>query len=106
MVHLGVRALRVLLPQMTFGALGLALVAAGAQPAGAQAGTVAGTVLDTKSGRPLADAIVVVEGTQSGARTGVRGDFLKGVTAERLVVLDLARILADPKIIVHEEVEA
>ena len=38
--------------------------------------------------------------------TGVRGDYLKGVTAERLVVLDLARILADPKIIVHEEVEA
>jgi purine-binding chemotaxis protein CheW len=38
--------------------------------------------------------------------TGVRSDFLKGVTAERLVVLDLARVLADPKIIVHEEVEA
>src|SRR5882672_3736750 len=38
--------------------------------------------------------------------TGVRGDYLKGVTAERLVVLDLARILADPKIIVHEEVES
>ena len=38
--------------------------------------------------------------------TGVRSDYLKGVTAERLVVLDLARMLADPKIIVHEEVEA
>ena len=38
--------------------------------------------------------------------TGIRGEYLKGVTAERLVVLDLARILADPKIIVHEEVEA
>lgn len=37
--------------------------------------------------------------------TGVRSEYLKGVTAERLVVLDLARILADPKIIVHEEVE-
>jgi purine-binding chemotaxis protein CheW len=37
--------------------------------------------------------------------TGIRGDYLKGVTADRLVVLDLARILADPKIIVHEEVE-
>ena len=37
--------------------------------------------------------------------TGVRGDYLKGVTAECLVVLDLARILADPKIIVQEEVE-
>jgi purine-binding chemotaxis protein CheW len=37
--------------------------------------------------------------------TGIRGEYLKGVTAERLVVLDVARILADPKIIVHEEVE-
>jgi purine-binding chemotaxis protein CheW len=35
--------------------------------------------------------------------SGIRADFLKGVTAERLVVLDLGRILADPKIIVHEE---
>jgi purine-binding chemotaxis protein CheW len=39
------------------------------------------------------------------AFTGIRSAFLKGVTAERLVVLDVARILADPKIIVDEEVE-
>jgi len=37
--------------------------------------------------------------------TGIRGEYLKGVTADRLVVLDVGRILADPKIIVHEEVE-
>lgn len=37
--------------------------------------------------------------------TGIRSEYLKGVTAERLVVLDAARILADPKIIVSEEVE-
>ena len=37
--------------------------------------------------------------------TDIRGEYLKGVTAERLVVLDLDRILADPKIFVHEEVE-
>ena len=37
--------------------------------------------------------------------TGIRADYLKGVTAERLVVLDMDRMLADPKIIVHEEVE-
>ena len=37
--------------------------------------------------------------------TGVRGEYLKGVTAERLVILDVARILLDPRIIVHEEVE-
>lgn len=37
--------------------------------------------------------------------TGIRADYLKGVNDERLVVLDIDRILADPKIIVHEEVE-
>lgn len=37
--------------------------------------------------------------------TGIRADYLKGVTAERLVVLDLDRILTDPKIMVQEEVE-
>lgn len=37
--------------------------------------------------------------------TGIRGAYLKGVTAERLVVLDLERILTDPAIIVHEEVQ-
>jgi purine-binding chemotaxis protein CheW len=37
--------------------------------------------------------------------TDIRGDYLKGVTAERLVVLDLASLLADPRIIVNEDVE-
>lgn len=37
--------------------------------------------------------------------TGIRGDYLKGVTAEGLVVLDLARILADPKIVVRDNVD-
>jgi purine-binding chemotaxis protein CheW len=37
--------------------------------------------------------------------TGIRSDYLKGVTAERLVVLDLTRVLTDPKIVVHDEVE-
>lgn len=37
---------------------------------------------------------------------GIRSEYLKGVTAERLVVLDVLRILADPKIIVHEEVDS
>jgi len=37
--------------------------------------------------------------------SGIRSDYLKGVTAERLIVLDLDAILTDPKIIVHEEVE-
>ena len=37
--------------------------------------------------------------------TGLREEYLKGVTAERLVILDVARILHDPGIIVHEEVQ-
>lgn len=36
--------------------------------------------------------------------TGIREEYLKGVTGERMVVLDGARILADKHIVVHEEV--
>jgi purine-binding chemotaxis protein CheW len=35
--------------------------------------------------------------------TGVRGDYLKGVTAERLIVLDLTRVLADPTLIIDDK---
>lgn len=38
--------------------------------------------------------------------TGIREQYLKGVTAERLVILDAARLLADDNILVHEQVEA
>ncbi|HWP47221.1 MAG TPA: chemotaxis protein CheW [Candidatus Limnocylindrales bacterium] len=37
--------------------------------------------------------------------TGVREEYLKGVTRERLVILDAERILSDKSLIVHEEVE-
>ena len=37
--------------------------------------------------------------------TGIRAEYLKGVTAERLVVLDLDRILTDPRIMVQEDVQ-
>lgn len=36
--------------------------------------------------------------------TGIHSDYLKGVTANHLMVLNLDRILEDPRIIVHEEV--
>lgn len=36
--------------------------------------------------------------------TGVREDYLKGVTAERLVVLDAQKLLHHDNIVVHEEV--
>ncbi len=36
--------------------------------------------------------------------TGIREDYLKGVTPDCLIILDAARILEDRNIIVHEEV--
>jgi purine-binding chemotaxis protein CheW len=60
----------------------------------------------------LADVIVSVRGIPAESLqpslptlTGIRADYLKGIGADRLVVLDLERILADPRIIVHEEIE-
>ena len=60
----------------------------------------------------LADAIVgvrsiAVDSLQPSlpTLTGIRAEYLKGVTSDALVVLDLARLMADPKIIVDEEVE-
>ena len=34
---------------------------------------------------------------------GIRGEFLKGVTHDRLIVLDGGKLLCDKKLIVHEE---
>ena len=36
--------------------------------------------------------------------TGIRAEYLRGVTPERLVILDAARLMADQKLIVYEEV--
>lgn len=38
--------------------------------------------------------------------TGIRADYLKSVTGDRLIILDLARFLADPRIIVNDEAES
>lgn len=38
--------------------------------------------------------------------TGVHAEFVQGVTRDRLVVLDAAKMLADNRIMVHEEVES
>jgi purine-binding chemotaxis protein CheW len=35
--------------------------------------------------------------------TGIRQEYLRGVTADRLVVLDAARLLADPNIVVRHD---
>lgn len=37
--------------------------------------------------------------------TGIREEYLKGITGERLVILDAGKLLSDNKMIVHEEVE-
>ena len=37
--------------------------------------------------------------------TGIGAEYLQGVTVERLIVLDMERILRDPRILVNEEVE-
>lgn len=37
--------------------------------------------------------------------TGIGAQYLKGVTAERLVVLDIGRILADPGILVNQDAD-
>jgi purine-binding chemotaxis protein CheW len=61
----------------------------------------------------LADVIVGIRSvaadslqTSLPTLTGIRADYLKGISDERLVVLDVDRILSDPRIIVHEEVES
>jgi len=37
--------------------------------------------------------------------TDIREDYLKGVTEERTVILDAEKLLADPRMVVHEEAE-
>jgi purine-binding chemotaxis protein CheW len=50
---------------------------------------------------------VVLEDLQAPLPTlsGIRADYLRGITGDPLMVIDMARILADPDIIVHEEVD-
>ena len=38
--------------------------------------------------------------------TDVRADYLRGITSERLVVLDAGKILSDPRILVDDEVSS
>ena len=58
----------------------------------------------------LADAVVGVrtilaKGVQVALTTvtGIRADYLKGVTREHLVLLDAGKMLADRRLVVHEE---
>ena len=64
--------------------------------AGAQGSSIAGTVVDAKSGLPIADVSIAVPGTSSAARSGTRGEFrlsnVPGTTAR----LRLSRIGYQP----------
>jgi len=95
MVHPIVRAMRPF--SSCLGAAAAAFLIATPVPASAQtgqAGTVTGTVVDSKTGRPLADATIVVQGTQAqvGARTGTRGDFRLTGLSGATVALRVTRI--------------
>lgn len=59
----------------------------------------------------LADVVVGVRAVSADAiqaslptLSGIRADYLKGVTAERMVVLDAQKLLSDRKIVVQDEV--
>lgn len=61
----------------------------------------------------LADALVGVRLVSLAALqsslptlTGIRAEYLKGVTADRLVVLDAERLASDPAIIVDQDVDS
>ena len=41
----------------------------------------------------------------NGHNTGIREQYLKGVTKERFVILDAEKLLADKKIIVHDNIQ-
>ncbi len=36
--------------------------------------------------------------------TGIREEYLRGVTADRTAILDAGKLLSDPKIVVHEQI--
>ena len=64
-------------PWLASGSRTLLLLAsvAWATAAGAQAGTISGTVIDARSGLPLPAVSVAVDGSTSTARSGTRGEF-------------------------------
>jgi purine-binding chemotaxis protein CheW len=60
----------------------------------------------------LADVIIGIRGVAADSLqqslptlAGVRADYLKGVSDQRLIVLDFERMILDPQIIVHQEIE-
>lgn len=88
MIHPVVRAMRFSLGVCLGVAVAWSLTVTFAPSAFAQAGSVAGTILDSKTGRPLPDAAVRVENADQSARTGTRGEFrLTGVAGSSVRLL-------------------
>jgi hypothetical protein len=69
-----------------------ALVMLGAIPALAQTRVVTGTVVDSVSGEPIADARVAVRGTTLGATTEATGRFTIGNVPQDDVTITIRRI--------------
>jgi purine-binding chemotaxis protein CheW len=67
---------------------------------GLELGLLADTIVDVRT--------IPVDSVQASLATltGIRSEYLTGVTGERIVVLDTHRLLSDPKIIVDEDVES
>jgi len=37
--------------------------------------------------------------------TGIKADFLKGITHQQLILIDIEKIISDKRLIIHEEIE-
>jgi purine-binding chemotaxis protein CheW len=68
------------------------------RPAEMELGILADVILGTRS-IPLKEIQPALP-----TLTGIQAEYLKGVAKERLMVLDIEKMLADRKIMVHEEV--
>ncbi|MEO8448887.1 MAG: TonB-dependent receptor [Gemmatimonadota bacterium] len=91
------RALRRVAPRLVEFALVATVAAVAARPVFAQAaGAVTGTIVDSKTGRPLADAIINMQGGAAGVRSGTRGEFRLPSTATGAVTINITRIGYQP----------
>lgn len=65
--------------------------------------TELGVLADTVEGAYSVDLAAVQPSLPT--LTGIRSEYLRGITTDRLVILDARAILADPRLTVDEEIE-
>lgn len=92
LIHMRSRAA----PGLLHATLALALLFGVAPVALAQTGTVSGIIADSKTRRPLADALVRVEGSEAFSRTNGRGQFQLNGLSGTTVRLRVSRIGYQP----------